>query len=176
MLLVDLLVFFLGVGVMQGGVDKIIAESRAHGIDDVEGMLLAKQRASATRRAHTLERELLALKGKKQPTALAGGPATTVDDDDAAALLLDESHESIDRVLALLREERAKNESVTWASIWEHTLEHTKQVYVPTYTAGEEEAPALISDSILGVDVILTRNALPSSFCRLHRVAAAAAD
>lgn len=161
----DLGVFFLGVGCMMGGVDKLVADSRAHGIDDVE-VLLAKQRASAARRAAGLEKELLALRdggsGASGDSAESADPATA---------------ESIDRVLALLREEKAKAASVTWLHIWEHTVEHTKQVYLPTYIAGAQGCLSLCvrwgvwGESVSGIALLLRR----CRHCRLHRVAPASA-
>ena len=44
--------------------------------------------------------------------------------------------ENIDRVLLLLREEKAKTDPVSWAHIWGQAKEHTKQVYMSTYIAG----------------------------------------
>lgn len=129
-----LVVYFVGIGLMQGAAEKLAAESRTHSLDDTESLLVAKQKAAIERRTKSLELELLALKDKGA-AAEATAPLSLADDPD--------SQESIDRVLALLREERAKSAPATWATIWDHSWDHMKQVFRPTFVVDCAVWPAL---------------------------------
>lgn len=108
------LIFFLSVGMMNGGVDKLGAERKAEAYEDVQHELEERVKLKITKPERALERDLLRLKSR------LGG-----------------EEESITRLLAVLEEQkRAKAQQVpTWDSIWHSTWEHTKEVYVTTYLA-----------------------------------------
>lgn len=107
------LLFFVCVGMMTGGVDKYVAENRRHNVEEVQALVQSKYRASS----RELHRDLMQLKEKLR----SGGDGGE-----------EEDHESIDRVLELLKAEQEAT-VLTWGQIWDRTWSHTREVYWTTY-------------------------------------------
>lgn len=91
---------------MFGAIDMYAADRRMHDLEEMQAQMMARYRKP-------VERDLLALK-------------QTLDKSD------EEEHASIDRVLALLREEQAKRQ-LTWTDVWNRTWDNTKAKYMTTY-------------------------------------------
>jgi hypothetical protein len=110
------LIFFLGVGMMNGGVERHEAEQRAVAYADVQHELEERVRVKITKPERSLERDLLRLKSR------LGG---------------EDEQEAIERLLGVLEEQkRAKAQQVpSWEDVWHATWAHTKDVYVTTYIA-----------------------------------------
>lgn len=111
------LLFFVLVGMMNGAVDMFLAHNRSRDLEE-EGHALIVGRYSKPERA--LERDLRTLRESLHARGV------TVDADGAAP------HESIDRVLELLRAEQART-TLTWGQVWAQTWAHTREVYMTTY-------------------------------------------
>lgn len=111
------LLFFLSVGAMTGAADKFEADNRRHSMEEAHALI----RSRYSKKEKSLEADLLRLKSK-----LHAGSAER----EAAAAELS----SIDRVLALLKEEEERTH-ITWDKIWHNTWDHTMAVYWETYVA-----------------------------------------
>ncbi len=118
-------IFFVSIGMMRGGVEKLKQEEKKHSMETtaeiLRNRLREKKKASGgagAGRSDTekkLERDLLRIRSLLEQS--------------------DVEDESIDRVLALLSEEEQKTQIDDWASIWRSTWAHMKEVYWPTYVA-----------------------------------------
>jgi hypothetical protein len=109
------LVFFMGIGLAQGAVEKISADARGHSLEQASEVIRRRYGGAEKKDdSASSKRNLLRIK-----SLLA---QSDIEDD------------SIDRVLALLAEEERKTH-IEWRTIAESTWAHTKEVYWPTYAA-----------------------------------------
>jgi hypothetical protein len=108
------LIFFVCTGMMSGALDKM----RAMRVGEESVLKEESVAKKLTKADRTLEKDLLQLKDRLS---------------DELADIEEEHHEALDRILALVREERANPKSLSWGEIWRNTWAHTKDVYWQTY-------------------------------------------
>lgn len=115
------LLFFLAIGMANGGVDKLEAERRASAFDEVQHELEDRLKLKLAKPDKQLERDLLRLKSRLQGAGAGKG-------EEAAA---------VERLLVVLEEQRAAKmtQVPSWGDLWASTWAHTREVYVPTYLA-----------------------------------------
>lgn len=101
------LVFFMGIGMLQGIVDKTEVDDRRKHVEEVKQLISNKYSKSE----RNLEKQLLDLKEK----------------------VPDEDDPYVDRVLELLRQETDNSTSLTYSEIWHNSWLHCKEVYLPTF-------------------------------------------